>query len=114
MGPTPTPNAEILWDRPVRPSGGFYRPTAFDLPTTLRRGEYARWVATIRQFASVPSGVYRFEVAPQFDRNYLPELAVNNDAIVIELRDVKTLNERLESARNTGLTGVRQSRLRDD
>ena len=98
-GPTPTPDAEILWDRPVRPSGGFYRRTPFDLPATLGRGEYARWVATIRQFESVPSGVYRFEVAPQFDRRYLPALAVNNDGIVIELRDVKTLNERLEWAR---------------
>jgi hypothetical protein len=69
------------------------------LPATLKQRESLQWDATVPTFHQLPAGHYRLLAEAQVEGTVggLPE--VNNDHVVIELRDVVGQAERVELLR---------------
>jgi hypothetical protein len=58
------------------------------LPATLKPGESLQWEATVPTFQQLPAGHYRLKADAQVESTVGGAPEVNNDNLVIELRDV--------------------------
>jgi hypothetical protein len=69
------------------------------LPRRLGRSEELLWHVSVPDFERVPPGVYRLTARTLIVDAAGSPPAVNNDSIVVELRDVVSLADRVEAAR---------------
>jgi hypothetical protein len=80
------------------------------LPATLKRSEGLLWDVSIPDFQRLPPGRYRVKVESGLERAGGGTPDVNNDVLVVEIRDVVSLSERVEALR---VTATRALRARD-
>ena len=77
------------------------------LPATLKQGESLQWEASVPDFQQLPAGHYRLKAEAQVEGSVGGSPEVNNDHLVIELRDVAGPAERVELLRITATRAVR-------
>jgi hypothetical protein len=97
-------SAEPLVDGVVAPSAVLRRAGrqgAGALPTTLKRRESLHWDAGVPNFQQLPAGRYRVKADAQVESTIGGSPEINNDHLVIELRDVAGQAERVELLRIT-------------
>ena len=92
------------------PSRGQGRDGPARLPATLKRAEGLLWDASIPDFQQLPAGRYRVKVESALELAGGGVPTVNNDVVVIEIRDVVGLAERVELLR---IAATRALRARD-
>ncbi len=80
------------------------------LPATLKRSEGLLWDVSIPDFQQLPAGRYQVKVESALELAGGGVPAVNNDVVVIEIRDVVGLAERAEALR---IAATRALRARD-
>jgi TolA-binding protein len=79
------------------------------LPTTLKHRESLHWDATVPNFQQLPAGHYRLKADAQVESTVGGSPEVNNDNLVIELRDVVGQAERVELLRITATRALRNN-----
>ncbi len=77
------------------------------LPATLMQGESLQWETSVPTFEQLPAGHYRLQADAQVESTVGGSPEVNNDHLVIELRDVAGQAERVELLRITATRAVR-------
>jgi TolA-binding protein len=77
------------------------------LPAKLKQGESLQWEASVPNFQQLPAGHYRLKADAQVESTVGGSPDVNNDVLVIELRDVAGAAERVELLRITATRAVR-------
>jgi len=77
------------------------------LPATLKQGDSLQWEATVPNFQQLPAGHYRLKADAQVEGSIGGSPEVNNDHLVIELRDIAGRAERVELLRITATKAVR-------
>jgi hypothetical protein len=87
--------------------GGRQEPRA--LPATLKPRESLQWEATVPNFQQLPAGRYRVKADAQVESTVGGSPEVNNDNLVIELRDVVGQAERVELLRITATRALRNN-----
>jgi len=81
------------------------------LPTTLKQRESLQWDATVPAFQQLPAGLYRVKADAQVESTIGGPPEVNNDHLVIELRDVTGQAERVELMRVNATRAFRNGNL---
>ena len=79
------------------------------LPATLKQRESLQWDATVPNFQQLPAGRYRVKADAQVESTVGGSPEVNNDNLVIELRDVVGQAERVELLRITATRALRNN-----
>jgi hypothetical protein len=69
------------------------------LPATLDTSDRLEWIARVNGLDAAPPGVYRVAFEPRLQTAAGESLAINNDSVVIELRDVAGAADRIEVLR---------------
>ena len=77
------------------------------LPATLKRSEGLRWDASIPDFQQLPAGRYQVKVESALELAGGGVPAVNNDVVVIEIRDGVSLAGRVEALRIAATRALR-------
>jgi hypothetical protein len=79
------------------------------LPVTLKQRESLHWDATVPNFQQLPAGRYRVKADAQVESTLGGSPEVNNDHLVVELRDVAGQAERVEMLRIAATRALRNS-----
>jgi hypothetical protein len=88
---------------------GAGRQRASALPATLKQRESLQWDATVPAFQQLPAGRYRVKADAQVESTIGGSPEVNNDNLVIELRDIVGQAERVEALRITATRALRNN-----
>jgi hypothetical protein len=79
------------------------------LPATLKQRESLQWDATVPNFHQLPAGHYRLKADAQVEGTVGGSPEVNNDNLLIELRDIVGQAERVELLRITATRALRNN-----
>jgi hypothetical protein len=99
----------VVTQPPLLRGGGRQGPNA--LPGTLKQGESLQWDASVPDFQKLPAGRYRVKADAHVESTPGGSPEVNNDHLVIELRDILGDAERVELLRITATRALRNNDL---
>ena len=89
----------VVTQSPLLNRGGRQGPSP--LPATLKQRETLQWEASVPDFQQLPAGRYRVKADSHVESSRGGSPEVNNDYLVIELRDIVGDAERVELLRIT-------------
>ncbi len=97
----------VVTQSPLLRGGGREGPNA--LPATLKPRDSLQWEASVPDFQQLPAGRYRVKADAHVESTRGGSPEVNNDYLVIELRDIVGDAERVEMLRITATRALRNS-----